>query len=186
MDPVNVLVIKKNQEIWLKVHDDGTIESDRGIEKQYKNKHGYMRISIGSPCFELKVHRLVAQAFIPNPQRKKQVNHIDGNKENNHVSNLEWATPKENVEHAVKLGLLKCPVGGESRRAKNMDPVLQFTLDGKFVASYPTAREAAKAMGCSDSAINNAIHGYNGWKKAVGYIWTRGSRCLKEKDSKPQ
>lgn len=61
----------------------------------------YAIISIGQ-----YVHRLVAEAFIPNPENKRTVNHIDGNKLNNHIDNLEWATHAENIQHAMDLGLM--------------------------------------------------------------------------------
>lgn len=57
------------------------------------------------------VHRLVAMAFIPNPDNLPQVNHIDGDKGNNHVSNLEWVTNSGNQKHAFRTGLHKCHVG---------------------------------------------------------------------------
>lgn len=65
--------------------------------KDYK---GYKSVDLsGKPC---KVHRLVAQAFIPNPKNKPNINHIDNNPSNNNSSNLEWCTQKENMQHAVK------------------------------------------------------------------------------------
>lgn len=66
----------------------------------------------------LRAHRLVAEYFIPNPENKKWVNHKDGNKANNHHSNLEWVTPKENSQHAVKLGLMQNQKGEANNSSK--------------------------------------------------------------------
>lgn len=68
---------------------------------------GYVVVSIwlDDKMYTKKVHRLVAEAFIPNPDNKPTVNHKDGNKENNNIANLEWATHKENIDHAIQTGL---------------------------------------------------------------------------------
>ena len=63
---------------------------------------GYVTCKLSHPEKNLKLHRLVANAFIPNPQNKEQVNHKDLDKTNNHASNLEWSTPKENTQHYWK------------------------------------------------------------------------------------
>ena len=73
------------------------------------NEKGYMRVDLYGPegRKHFKVHRLVAEAFIPNPNEKPQVNHIDGNNQNNSVTNLEWVTNAENVEKAKLLRMFR-------------------------------------------------------------------------------
>lgn len=79
------------------------------IHKQRLNVDGYVKITLtrNSKAKDFRAHRLVAQHFIPNPQDKETVNHIDGDKTNNYDSNLEWATREENMQHAYGLGLKK-------------------------------------------------------------------------------
>ncbi len=79
------------------------------------------------------VHRILAIAFIPNPENKKCVNHIDGNKLNNELSNLEWVTHGENNSHAIKIGLKKSihPARG----------VIQMDLNGNEIARYRTSED---------------------------------------------
>ena len=87
---------------------------EKRILKPCKTRIGYLQVHLykNSKIYTKLVHRLVAETFIPNPENKPQVNHIDGNKQNNAISNLEWCTPKENQQHAWNTELHK-PLKGE-------------------------------------------------------------------------
>ncbi len=100
------------------------------------------------------VHALVAKAFIPNPENKKTVNHIDGNKLNNRVDNLEWSTYQENIVHAFKTGLSKIPKGGENHMAK-------MVINTETSEIYGTLWEAALLNKISKSTIYRAIKNEN-------------------------
>lgn len=82
---------------------------ERLMKAQPQWKKGYMRLKcrIDKKKRQFFIHRLVALAFIEKVEGKPHVNHLDGNKKNNHYSNLEWCTPQENNEHGVRIGLLK-------------------------------------------------------------------------------
>lgn len=90
------------------------------ILKPRKVAHGYLAVHTNSSSNYL-IHRLVADAFLDNPLNKSQVNHIDGNKQNNQVINLEWCTPSENCKHAHKLGLRVGKSGEKNSMAKFSD-----------------------------------------------------------------
>lgn len=92
------------------------------ILKGSKTPRGYPQITLCSQGKRVTyyIHRLVASAFIPNPESKKQVNHINANKLDNNVINLEWCTPGENLRHCLDLGLRVMPSG--SQHWKNRQP----------------------------------------------------------------
>lgn len=91
------------------ITEDGhviNIETNK-VLKPLLNKVGYLQLGlyISGKQTRKYLHRLIAEAFIPNPENKPEVNHIDGNKQNNSISNLEWVTPSENRKHAYTIGL---------------------------------------------------------------------------------
>jgi hypothetical protein len=96
-------------------------ESSGWVNDKYGHKK--VRLSKGDGTYkDMYLHRLVAQAFIPNPQNKPDVNHIDNNPLNNDVNNLEWVTHKENMQHAAKQGRLK----GKSMKVINIETKQTF------------------------------------------------------------
>ena len=108
------------------------------------------------------VHRLVAETFIPNPDNLPQVNHKDENRANNSISNLEWCDGKYNSNYGT----------GHARQTMACSkPCIQKTLDGEFVAVYPSMKEAERKTGITNSTISKVCRGEKWHYTAGGYLW---------------
>lgn len=143
------------------VNEHGVIRkiSTKRVLKPYKTKFGYYRVALfkQGERHRLHVHQVVAMTFIPNPDRKTQINHIDGDKTNNNVSNLEWVTPQENIRHARDF------LGHDPNITKRR-PVLCVEM-GEVFASVADAERKNKSC----SHIWDAASGIR--KTASGYHW---------------
>lgn len=112
------------------------------VRRLTPNEKGYLRVQLNGKW--LRVHRLVAIAFVPNPENKPQVNHIDGDKTNNRADNLEWVTNLENAAHAIIHGLYP-------------DSAMPRAIEiGGIV--YPSIAEAARQLGISNDRLHKVIH----------------------------
>ena len=131
------------------------------ILKQYQSKTGYLQINLKSEGTRKLglIHRLVAQAFIPNPDNKREVNHINGNKTDNRVENLEWCTSQYNTVHAYKTGLETHP----TRK------ISQYDLRGDLIKEWDSIREAGNTLGIQEANIGACCRGIR--KTAGGYAW---------------
>lgn len=134
---------------------NGTIKSER-ILRPAANHAGYYNVlfSFNHLRKHFSVHRLVAKAFIPNPENKPQINHIDGNKTNNTDSNLEWVTSKENMQHACKSGLLPQQSNLNDEKVRAIRTLSSGSL---------SQRQLGKMFGVGGTSINDILNGKS-WK----------------------
>lgn len=130
------------------------------------NTSGYYKVVLfaGGQGRKMLVRRLVANAFIDNPFNKNQVNHIDGDKLNNHATNLEWMTAKENTAHAFRTGLC------DQMLQKMYKPIDQYSLDGDLVKRWKCLHDIERSLGFRCSHICKVIRHKDG--RAYGYRWS--------------
>lgn len=132
------------------------------VKKLVKDKDGYLLVQLwkNGKLKSFRVHRLVAQAFIPNPDNLPCVNHKDEDKTNNNVDNLEWCTHDYNANYGTR---------NERSSKTKSKPVLQLMKDGSLVRVWPSASEVKKQLHFSQGHISECCRGK--LQSAHGYKW---------------
>ena len=127
--------------------------------KPRANSDGYLQVNLSrnGKYKSCTIHRLVAEAYIPNPDNLPQINHKDENKENNCLQNLEWCDAKYNNNYGTRI---------EKVSNSLKIPILQYTLDGELVREWPSATDVGREV---QSTICNCLKGKR--KSAYGYKW---------------
>ena len=173
----------KGTVIGISRSNDDRYKNKQWVLKQYEDRNGYMYVTLSNNKKRktIKVHRLVAEAFLDNPNSYPCVNHIDSNRKNNNVSNLEWVTYKQNMKHAVKNHRFDNMAKLNSERIK-LNPLNGYIYAnkltkkrvGKFdefgcIEIYESISEASRKTGISIASISYSANG----KRATGggYIW---------------
>lgn len=156
---------------WLFISNHGRVYSSEYYDKSIRFRKtcvspntGYCMLTINhkSRSYARSVHRLVAVHHVPNPLNKPFVNHKDGNKLNNHSVNLEWVTRRENVDHAMELGLLRSGEDNTVSKLKN-DDVLKIRTLSKDGYS---GQAIAEMYGVNRSTVNRILSGER-WKHVI-------------------
>lgn len=144
----------KGYEDLYEVSDLGNVRNKASgkLLKPFRDRGGYLRVDLCNGIRKSKlIHRLVAQVFLPNPLNLPQVNHIDENKSNNNVDNLEWCTAQYNIDYS---------------QSKSVN---QYSLDGIYIATYKSIKEAERTTGIAHGDISRCCLGKR--LSAGGFIW---------------
>lgn len=153
----------KGFEGYYAVSNDGKVWSYRSNKylKPANNGYGYLKVDLFKDGMKSKhrVHRLVLETFNPvEGMENLQVNHIDYDKTNNNLSNLEWCTPSQNVKYSA-----------HQRKKMRRGAVGQYSIEGELIAVYPSQAEAARQLGICRQCIVNTLGGRQ--KTGGGYVW---------------
>lgn len=141
-------LVLDNIETNYSISDTGEIRNDITnliLKQQSQQDYKVVGLHINKKAKLCRVHRLVALMFIPNPENKPYINHIDGNRSNNNVDNLEWVTPAENTQHAVRTGLMP---------PTRQKPVVQYDCQGNKLQVFESINEAARLTNSDSTKIS--------------------------------
>lgn len=142
------------------------------ILKSSKNTQGYLKVNlcIDGLSITKKVHRLVCEAFLPNLENKRTVNHKNGIRSDNRLENLEWATDSENNKHAYnELGKTGPMTGKLGINNPNSIPVCRYSQEGDFIDEFEGAMDAERKTGINHRCISYCCKGK--YKSSGSYIW---------------
>lgn len=138
-----------------------------------KENNGYQRVRIENKCLggvvRTSIHQLVAEAFLPNPNRLPEINHIDTDKQNNHVSNLEWTDHRQNMKHAYAHGINRKPLRdySESTRKSVTNGIQKFesiSEAAKWLADNGKAKNTTSAIAGISSVTRKKRHTFGGYE----------------------
>ena len=165
----------KGYEGIYKISEDGQVWSCyyKKFLSPFDNGHGYLYVVLNKDYNKVKarVHRLVAEAYVPNPKNLPFVVHKDGNKLNNSKSNLEYCTYSENNRHAML----------ELNKDYGQIAIRQLDLNGNLIATYPSIKEAHRQTNIEYSSIAYCVRGV--YKTSGGYHWERATTIREEQGS---
>ena len=176
------------KEKWKKVQEfpnysvstEGRLRNDvtkhiRNFDEQKPyNRYAVASFKVNGKPVRRKLHRLVAAAWMENPDNLPEINHINGDKYDNRVENLEWCTHSENMKHAYRTGICPPPPSPKT-------PVTAYDKDMNVIGSWGSIVEAAKATGVSHNTIYCTVSQKN-TKPVNGIIWLKTNTIKKPND----
>lgn len=152
----------------LKYNDSKRIHIKTRILKQCLNENGYYIVNLSNKS--CRVHRLIAKAFIKKDLNSKNIiNHINGIKQDNRLSNLEVCTSSHNNKEAYRLGLKKPTVKRGKDYTKKLRTIVKYDLSGKYIEKYYGTGELKRENNYSPTSIHNCCKGKR--NSAYGYLW---------------
>lgn len=164
-------VIPNTKELYY-ASEDGHIYRNEKRLKPINNGKGYLCVVL---CIDGKtkreyIHRLICQTYKENTYKKKEVNHLDGDKSNNHINNLEWSTRSENQKHRYDvLGHRGANLGKVGKLNGQSKSISKYSKEGSFICSYESVLSAERETGICESTIRSVAYGIA--KSAGGYLW---------------